>query len=477
MAKGFSDVLIGLQYGDEGKAKVIDLLAKDYDIVARFNGGANAGHTIGTPDGKGTVALNQIPSAIFHQHVSLYIGSGCVINLQKLAAEIETVVRLGIDLTGRLHISDQASVVQPHHLLLDTIFGGAIGTTKNGIGPCYADKAIRMKKNRLMHIRLGDLLDDPQTFFAHMRRNYEEEIETQYLQHADIDASIAHSTAALAQIAPFVTRDTLWLTKQVQAGGRVLFEGAQSVMLDITKGSVPYVTSSATIAGAAYVGGDLPPQYHRRTIGVAKAIMSRVGFGPFASEFGATQSEQYCMENEGNAHMKDHEMATQQPAESLASGDAFRVGIALRMLGNEYGTVSKRPRRVGMLDLVQLTHAVRMNGVDTLFLTKCDLLKDFAKTVSHTMPMITGYTLAGQPIDYVPTTDSAYRSVHVTIEQREAFADDLRTSKTWKTLPAPLLALLATIEEQTGCTMLGVGTGPGREEYVLKKETRRTRSA
>ncbi len=468
MKPGYSDVLIGLQYGDEGKAKVIDMLAKDYDIVARFNGGANAGHTIGTPDGK-TVALNQIPSAIFHSNIILYIGSGCVVNLEKLAAEIEMITALHIDLNGRLHVSDQASVIQPHHLLLDSIMGGTIGTTKNGIGPCYSDKARRMYKDRLLNIRLGDLLDDPDACFAMMRKNFDEEIEAHYIQNVDIAAQLARMHSALEKIRPFVQRDTLFLLKQVQSGKRVLFEGAQSVMLDVTKGSVPYVTSSATVAGSAYVGGDLPPVYHRKTIGVAKAIMSRVGNGPFASEFGGEKSEAYCMEDGGNKNTRDTEEKIYDPAKLLASSDPFDIGIALRMLGREYGTVSKRPRRLGMLDLVQLTHAVKMNGIDLLFLTKCDLLKDFGKTSAKSIPVVTAYSLNGQPIDFVPGSNGAYRKVKVTIEEYAAFEESISGMKHWKKLPKSLLALMDQIEKRAGCNMLGVGTGPEREEYVLRK--------
>ncbi len=159
---GFADVLIGLQYGDEGKAKVIDFIARDYDIIARFNGGANAGHTIET--NKERVALNQIPSGIFYKDKLLYIGSGCVVDVKKIVLELKAVKKLGISLEKRLRISSQATLVQPHHILVDILTASEIGTTKNGIGPAYADKAMRMVNNRLVNIKLGDLQDNPKLF-------------------------------------------------------------------------------------------------------------------------------------------------------------------------------------------------------------------------------------------------------------------------------------------------------------------------
>lgn len=466
MPKGSSDVLIGLQYGDEGKAKVIDLLAKNYNIVARFNGGANAGHTIETDQGK--VALNQIPSAIFHQNIELYIGSGCVVNLQKLKQEIENVKALGIDLSGRLRVSDQASVVQPHHLLIDEVTGGDIGTTKNGIGPAYADQVMRMDGKRLLNIRLGDLVDDPKAMFSQMKQNFVSALQRHDVSGRDCDEILKTMQEALDILMPYIERDTLFLSKRVAKGAHILFEGAQSVMLDVIKGCVPYVTSSRTIAGAAYTGGDLPPEYHRHTIGVAKAIMSRVGFGPFVSEFGGTQSEEYCMEAGGSAHDRDYEARTYDQNMMLASENPFELGIALRMIGGEYGTVTKRPRRVGMLDLVQLAFAARMNGIHELFLTKCDLLSDFSKTKSATMPIVSGYTLDGNKIDYVPGSNASYRRVQPVIEQLPAFGDEIRSAQSMDALPASLQDLLKRIEKMCKCKILGIGTGPKREEYVLR---------
>jgi len=459
---GFADVLIGLQYGDEGKAKVIDLIADNYDIIARFNGGANAGHTIETTMGK--IGLHQIPSGIFYKNKLLYIGSGCVVDMVKLVAEIKQVQQLGIDLSGRLILSDQASIVQPHHILVDELTAGEIGTTKNGIGPAYADKAMRMVNERLVNIKLADLIDNV-GLFAQIQINLERKIQKHNVKGYDVAKIMQRLKEALLIITPFVTRDTLFLQKKVEGGERVLFEGAQSVMLDITKGFAPYVTSSNTVAGAAFVGGDISPKYHRKTIGVAKAIMSRVGNGPFISEFGKQQSEEYCMN--GVEHNKDYELSTYNVDNLLKSSDSFDLGIALRIMGNEYGTTTKRPRRIGMLDLVQLSYAVTMNGVDELFLNKCDLLIDFARTNKKTIPLVTGYTLEGRPIDYVPASHALYTQVIPVIEELPGFSISITHITSAAKLPKALKTFLTKVQQMTHCKIMGIGTGSSREAYIL----------
>jgi len=462
---GFADVLIGLQYGDEGKAKVIDLIADNYDIIARFNGGANAGHTIETDAGR--VALHQVPSGIFYKDKLLYIGSGCVVDLCKMVKEIRGVNDLGISLKDRLFVSDQASIVQPHHILVDIHTGGTIGTTKNGIGPAYADKALRMDDDRLLNIKIGDLLDDPNLFDS-VRKNLETAIKRYGEKNYNVEQALTDMHDALESLTPYIQRDTLFLQKQVEQGKTVLFEGAQSSMLDVTRGLVPFVTSSNTVASAAFVGGDIPVKFHRKTIGVAKAIMSRVGNGPFTSELGGDASEQYCMESD--IHNKDYEHTTFNTDTLLQSDKPLDVGIALRMLGNEYGTVTKRPRRIGTLDLVQLAFVAKLNGIDEIFLNKCDLLVDFAKTKAATIPLVTGYTLDGKSIDYIPGSNAAYRRVVPVTHQVAAFSEDLRIIKQKKDLPKALLALLKKIENQTGTALLGIGTGAKRDEYVLFTE-------
>lgn len=462
---GYADVLIGLQYGDEGKARVVDLIANDYDIIARFNGGSNAGHTIETKSGK--IALQQIPSGIFYPAMMLYIGSGCVVNVEKLVHEIEKVSELNIDLSSRLHISSQASVVQPHHILIDSIIGKTVGTTKNGIGPCYADQVLRMYKDRIINIRLGDLVTDPDSYFETMHKNFRKAARRYTFNIADTQAVIDQLRAALEKIKPYIEHDPLFMEKQVAAGRTVLFEGAQSVMLDVIKGAVPYVTSSHTVAAAAYVGGDLSVKYHRKTIGVAKAVMSRVGYGPFPPEFGGRASEEYCMAVAGDDPKYTRAVeAAYTVEEYLAADDPMKVGIALRVLSGEYGTVTSRPRRVGPLDLVQLYYAIRMNGVDEIFLNKCDILTAYARTKARTIPVVTSYTLRGQAIDYLPSAAKECYMVQAVTTYYEAFADNLSAVTEYELLPQPLKILLKEVERYTKSTITAIGVGPERNQVV-----------
>lgn len=463
--QGFADVLIGLQFGDEGKARVIDTLAKNYDIIARFNGGANAGHTI--EKGNIKIALHQIPSGIFYPKMTLYIGSGCVINVEKLADEIETVNEMKFDLTKRLKISSQASIVQPHHILLDTMLGKSIGTTKNGIGPAYADRAMRMYEDRVVNIRLADLFDDPKHYFAAMKVNLQT-IQKQYNLPDTAEKTIVKFKKAFAKLKPYIELDPLYLEKRVEKGDRILFEGAQSVMLDITKGSVPYVTSSNTIAAAAYTGGDLAVKYHRKTIGVVKAIMSRVGYGPFPSEFGGRKSELYSLE-QVNGDSKNTKLteAKLSVSELLSSDDPFAVGIGLRIVSGEYGATTKRPRRVGSFDLVLLSYAVKMNGVDELVITKCDMLREYSKTNDKKMPIVTGYELDSQKIDYVPGATNAFYRVTPHIKKSNIFSEDVSAVRSFDKLPDSLKTFVREVEKASGCKVIGLGVGPKRDQYIV----------
>ncbi len=463
---GYADVLLGLQYGDEGKARVVDFIAPNYDIIARFNGGANAGHTIETKAG-GKVALNQVPSAIFYEDKILYIGSGCATNPVKLKKEIENIKALGVNLENRLHISCQVSIVQPHHMYLDGVFGGAIGSTKNGIGPCYADKANRMLGEKLVNIRTGDLLEDLPKFMQIIETNLQDTIKNFNLDVPNTQVVIEEYREACEYILPYIQPDTLFMQKKVEAGAKVLFEGAQSVMLDVTKGSVPYVTSSTTIAPAAYSGGDLSPNFHRKTIGIAKAIMSRVGHGPFASEFGRERSEEYCMQSEGEGPRYGRAVEQEYDIESLIkSEDEFEMGKALRVLSVEYGTVSTRPRRIGAFDMVQLNYSIKMNGVTELVINKCDLLKEYTRTKSGKMPLVVSYNLKDQEIDYVPGSVSTYYKVRPITKDLEMSPEDISEVRSFENLPREMQNFTRTVEEITSCKVVGLGVGPEREQFI-----------
>lgn len=462
MKAGFSDVLIGLQYGDEGKARIIDTICEEYDVIARFNGGSNAGHTI-EADGI-RISLHQVPSGVFYKEKLLYVGSGCVVNPVKLAAEIREVESAGVSLDGRFHICGLATLVQPHHVLVDRLTGSAIGTTGQGIGPAYSDRAKRLDGSRLLNIRVGDLLSDRTKTFGMVRENLIHTVNHRKLADFDIDRAMDEFAETACAMVKFIEPDTLFMSKLADKGLRVLFEGAQSFMLDVVKGSVPYVTSSATLAAAAYVGGDLPPKRHRKTIGVGKAIMSRVGWGPFVSELGGARSEEYCMKPpEANMRKAESGMEIDR---LVASADPFEVGIALRVLGNEYGATTGRPRRVGYLDLVQLAYAVKSNGVDEIYLNKCDSLSDFSKTRAGTMPVVCAYRSGDSRIDYVPASIDAYRGIEVVTEQLPCFAQDISAARSPSELPRELIGFIRRIES-AACPVRGIGVGPRREQYVL----------
>ncbi len=463
---GYSDVLIGLQYGDEGKARVVDLFAKDYDIIARFNGGANAGHSIELNGVK--VALNQIPSGIFYPDKLLYIGSGCAVNVVALAAEIKSIESLGISFQNRLFLSSQASIVQPQHEVVDGLIGKYIGTTKKGIGLCYADRAIRMVDQRLVNIRLSDLFANTQATLQNIRENLLAE-QKQYGFEIDVDGEIQKLHEHFELIRQYVQPDTLFLQKQVESGKKVLFEGAQSSMLDPVKGVVPFVTGGSTIASAAYNGGDLSIKYHRKTIGVAKAIMSRVGHGPFASELGGRKSEDYTMaKNEmgGSKYTREYEESLDIDT-LIKSTNEFELGQALRVKSGEYGVVTKRPRRIGNLDLVQLNYSCRINGVDELVLTKADMLNIYSQTREGKIVFVDKYGMNGVDIDYVPADPQSYYNVKTKLKLYDGFSDDISDVRIYSNLPENLQIVLRYIESKCDCTIVGLGVGPERDQFVM----------
>lgn len=466
--RGYADIVIGTQYGDEGKARVIDDIANNYDIIARFNGGPNAGHTI---EANGIrIALRQVPSAVLHGEKLLYVGSGCVIDLEKLRDEIASIEGHGVYLKDRLRVSSQASVIQPHHKLIDEIIGGEIGTTKNGIGPAYSDRAIRMNGSLIANVRLGDLVDNPDKYFTIIENNFRLAQQRYGFQTIDLRAIIESMRVGLEDIKQYIELDTLFVQKKIREGSRILFEGAQSFMLDVNKGSVPYVTASPTNAAAAFTGGDLPPNFHGKTIGVVKAVMSRVGHGPFVSEFGGKASEEYCMAVKiDGLSVNSKKVESELPIDTLiASNNDFEVGQAFRVLSNEYGTVTGRPRRVGNLDLVQLRHAVAVNGIDEIVITKCDLLRNYSSTTRRQLAIVVGYKLDGKEIDYIPGSTDSYRRVEPIYEYMNGFSEDITTAKTFKELPEALKIFIDRVEKIVGCKVRGVSVGPDRCQYIQK---------
>ena len=445
--KGHADVIVGLQYGDEGKAKWIDLLAENYDIIARFQGGANAGHTIEV--GGKRIALNQVPSGIFHPDKTLYIGSGCVVDPVLLLKELKRIADMGIDLEGRLHISDLASVVMPHHKILDAVIGGGIGTTGMGIGPVHEDKA-----RRIDNYRICDLFNsDTQERIIATANRYNARFASLGSEKRIFPDELDEVMHALEKLKGYIEPNHLFMVEMLESGKNVLFEGAQAVWLSVDKGTVPYVTSSYTTPGFAPVGGDVPLSYFRNSFGVAKAIMSRVGNGPFVSEFGGEKSEAYCAEDGGHKYTRDVEAKMHpNPSELVKSGNPLEVGIGLRILGNEYGATTGRPRRIGALDLILLRETCRLHGIcegdGGIYLSKVDCLEVFGEEI----PVVTGYKLDGQKIDSVPSSTEALRRVEPVITNVQT--QDVHD-------------IVNFIQEFTQTKIRAIGTGPDREAYTL----------
>ncbi len=358
MAK--NKVVVGCQWGDEGKGKIVDLLAAEADVIARFQGGANAGHTIVVGDRK--YVLHLIPSGIIHPGKECYIGNGVVLDPFGLKEELEVLRNQGIEYAGRLWVSPATNLVLPYHKLIDVIQEnsrgtGSIGTTGRGIGPAYVDKVARHG------IRVVDLFSPER---LKKRLEYHRTIKQEYLEgstdeRADIDRTYDELMKLVPMLEPLVTDVSLALYKAHRAGRKILFEGAQGTMLDVDLGTYPFATSSNTTVGGALTGLGIGPQMIDEVVGVIKAYTTRVGAGPFPTEL------------------------------------VDEIGEMLRRCGDEYGSTTGRPRRCGWLDLVQLRHAVRVNGVDSVAITKLDVLDGMEQ-----INVCTGYQLDGETITDVP---------------------------------------------------------------------------
>lgn len=463
------DVLIGLQHGDEGKGRFVDGLIEEngYDTVARYNGGPNAGHTI---EFNGTkLALHQLPSGVHHPKAGLYIAALCVVNPEKLMREIEEVEGHGLAVRNRLRISPLASVIQPAHIIRDKATMGGIGTTGNGIGATYADAKARLEGDRQLDIRTAHLSENFRGTLANVRRNLVEESERLGVASAiDVDALMETFERNAEAMLRFIDSDPIALIKEWRRGNRILLEGAQAFGLDNTYGATPDVTSSNVGVQAALLSTALPPESVRRTIGVAKAIPSRVGYGPFPSEFGGKQSELYAMDQGGALHTEEWERNEygDRIAEMLRSDDPLEMGIALRMMGGEYGATTKRPRRLGALDLVQLRYAIEANAIQEVYLTKVDRLTDFAGTADGTIPVVNTYLRDGHNVEYMPTTNDGLSAVQAAVHPLEVFTQDLGDCREADKLPHQALAFLHDVEQRIGATIRKIGVGPRREQMV-----------
>ena len=418
-------VVVGTQWGDEGKAKVIDLLAADHAYVVRYQGGHNAGHTVVV--GTERYALQLIPSGVLYSSVIPVIGNGVVVDLPTLFKEIDTLESRGVS-CERLKVSSRAQLIFPWHQALDAVFenslGGAkIGTTLKGIGPAYADKA------RRVGIRVGDILD-AETFRSAVRMralDAQREITSLGGMSLDVEAIVEQFSVLAERLVPYVADTVNLLHDAKDRGDGILLEGAQATFLDVDHGTYPFVTSSNPTAGGASVGSGLGPRDIGRVVGIAKAYTTRVGSGPFPTEL---------------------------------SGD---LGEALVDIGHEYGTVTGRRRRVGWLDMVMLKHAVRLNSLTDIALTKLDVLDTFDE-----VKVCVSYTIAGAPVRGYPDRSDLLDQVEPVYETLPGWKTSLAGVTSFSDLPPSAQALINIVERETGVPVSLVGTGPKRDEVVVR---------
>jgi len=419
--------VIGAQWGDEGKGKIVDLLCESFDVVARYQGGHNAGHTVRF--GEKHYSLKLIPSGILHPDKLCILGNGMVIDPEALLDEIESLRALGVKIDSNLKISDAAHCILPYHKALDVAreeAAGAskIGTTGRGIGPAYETKVSRYG------IRIADLLDPDvlrqKLEFACAEKN--PVLQTVYRKPPFDPRKLFDDYTRYGEVlAKRITNGPVLINGLIREGKRVMFEGAQGLLLDIDHGTYPFVTSSNTVSGGICTGLGVPPREIHKVMGVAKAYTTRVGGGAFPTE------------------LND------------------QTGEHLRKRGNEFGTVTGRPRRTGWLDLAVLRTAVMINGVDAIALTKLDVLDDFDE-----IPVCTSYNVHGERW----TTFPAFAVAH------HDYRPEYRTMKGWKQstvgttefekLPAAAKDYVRFIEEETGCPITIISTGPRREETIVR---------
>ncbi|TLN25440.1 adenylosuccinate synthase [bacterium] len=417
--------VVGAQWGDEGKGKVVDIYSARADVIVRCQGGNNAGHTLVVGGEK--IILHHIPSGILHETKTCVIANGVVMDPGVLLREIEGLAKNGRKVTPEnLVISESAHVILPFHKAIDAAREiaagkGKIGTTGRGIGPCYEDKASRRG------VRVGDLIR-PEKLRERITASIDE--KNALLKHLGaktftVDEIIAELTPQAEAIKPFAKDTFALLNELCEAGKTFLFEGAQGALLDIDNGTFPFVTSSNTGSGGMITGTGLGPKTLGKVVGITKAYVTRVGSGPFPTEL------------------------------------ECETGEALRNRGAEFGSTTGRPRRCGWLDLVALRHAVRMNGLDGLAVTKIDVLGG-----SDEIKICTAYELDGKTITHFPGRIEELERCKPVYETIPGWNDEISGAKTVAELPPNALALLRRIEELSGCPVYLASVGPGRESTI-----------
>ena len=420
-------VVIGAQWGDEGKGKIVDLLTDRVSAVVRFQGGHNAGHTL-VINGKKTI-LRLIPSGSLHPHVKCYIGNGVVVSPRALLDEIAELEKAGLDVVNRLRISEACPLILPYHIALDQARERAkgdakIGTTGRGIGPAYEDKVARRA------IRLQDLFF-PERFAVKLKEvlDYHNFVLTHYFKTDPVDFQTTHDqTLELAKkLLPMMTDVSAELNALMAQDKHILFEGAQAALLDIDHGTYPFVTSSNCLAGQASAGAGVGPNTLHYVLGVAKSYATRVGSGPFPTEL--------------NDSLGEH----------------------LRVKGNEYGSVTGRPRRCGWFDAAALKRAVQLNGMTGICFTKLDVLDGL-----ETVRVATGYKVNGQVCDILPVGADALAQCEPVYEEYPGWKDSTVGVKSFDALPAAAQVYLRRLEQLVGAPISIISTGPDRNETIIK---------
>ncbi len=419
-------VVIGSQWGDEGKAKIVDFLTLEADVIVRFQGGANAGHTVEVGNEK--FVFHLIPSGIMHENKICIIGNGVVFDPIQTLAEIEDLHTKGISPEGRLFIADNAHVVLPYHQTLDRAKEqkagkAAIGTTGRGIGPCYSDKVNRIG------VRVGDLLDEKELRprVLAMAAVHNEEFVSMYgTEPIDPEKVIADYLALGQKIKPFVRDISAMLYKALKDGKRLIFEGAQGTILDVDQGTYPFVTSSNTVAGYASCGAGIGPTVLDQVVGVVKAYTTRVGNGPFPTELLDT------------------------------------MGDTLRQIGNEYGATTGRNRRCGWFDAPVVRKAAIVNGLTHLAITKLDVLDTF-----DSIKICTGYELDGETLDLIPNQLSKVGRCQPIYEEMPGWKQDTTKCKSWDELPENAKRYLNRLSELVGVKIGMISIGAKRDQSIV----------
>jgi adenylosuccinate synthase len=412
--------ILGSQWGDEGKGKLVDILAEEYDIVCRYAGGSNAGHTIVVDGNK--FAFHLIPSGILHQDTTCLIGNGVVIHLPTFFKELEALDEKGVDYSGRLLVSDRAHLLFDFHQTVDgmreeELAGEKIGTTKKGIGPCYSSKATRIG------LRVGDL-----RFMKHFEENLTlllENMQKRFDFEYDIPAELERYREFAAKLEPMIVDSVSYVNQAHADGKKVLVEGANATMLDLDFGTYPFVTSSSPSIGGACTGLGLSPDKLDCSVGIVKAYTTRVGAGPFATEL--------------------HD----------------ELGENIREKGHEYGTTTGRPRRCGWLDTFVLNYSHMLNNFTYLNVTKLDVLDDLDE-----LKIGVGYSYEGKKLDSFPANLEVLANVEVEYETMPGWKTDITKCRTFDELPEAAQNYVVRIEELVGCPVRWIGVGPQRDEMI-----------